>query len=151
MYCHGSSIYNLPLSDGTTVRINVWFYPDVVETFISPQSLCQDDFHEYTTFNILCHHPMTPHIKLYSSSGLSSVTLNLTHINALYYFDANPSNHTQVANHLNTTLTSERWHQRLENLGMHQLQHLLQHSNEISNSYHPYVLHSCDICNQACH
>ena len=162
MSCVGRGMFRLSFLDNTSADVQMYLCPQISETLLSPQAICDDAPTLFSGFTIHCsaldnsfvrfHRPACP-VDLPGCAAMYSDAPLLRSNNLFYFAQLHPRSvpTTASAMRLSQVLTTELWHQRLGHSGMHQLQHLQQCSTGLPSGLHRSIhpFHSCKICDDA--
>jgi hypothetical protein len=144
-------MFVLPLSDGSTCDIPMYYFPSLADTIVSPQHLtslaiADRRYNGYCLVNM----PGCCRILLSHSNDNDTSFIALNKSNDLYFISGStPDSLGSCVSRLATKpqLLSELWHQRLGHPGPTQLSALAKHSTGLSSLITMHPMHSCQACN----
>ena len=158
MSCLGHGLFRLTFLDDTYADVRMYLCPQISETLLSPQAICESASHLFSGFTIHCSALDQSFVRFHRLPGGPDGMLHsdapLLRSNNLFYFaQLHPHSVPTKASamRLSRVLTTELWHQRLGYSSMHQLQHRQQCTTSppsgLHRSVHPF--HSRSICDDA--
>ena len=157
MLCIGHGDFHLAFLDDTHTSIRMYHCPQLSETLLSPQAICDDNSHLFRGFTIHCSNLDNAYVRFHRNCpGDQYSDAPLARSNNLYYFAQllpalNGQRFLPTSNRLSAVLSTELWHQRLGHPGMHQLRHLQQCTTGLPHGLHRSIhpLHACPTCEHA--
>ena len=157
MLCVGHGYFPLEFLDASHTSIRMYHCPQLSETLLSPQAICDDNRHLFRGFTIHCSDLDNAYVRFHRNCpGESYSDAPLARCNNLYYFAqllpaSNGQRFRPTSNRLSAVLSTELWHQRLGHPGMHQLRHLQQCTTGLPAGLHRSIhpLHECPTCENA--